>query len=161
MSSVLRPKTIEWWRGPASFPSSLKRYLYCNVMYRTACPDRVAHLPIAASVNTCIEQIRIDLFSFFSVGPWIQITVVTQITRGMLDRYSKQPVLSLWSSILLSLCWNFRTIYEARNRVGIGWSYRPARLHRPVAGKNDNSVPTWFLAPTDNSKIPEPVFVNL
>jgi hypothetical protein len=24
---------------------------------------------------------------------------------------------------------NFETIYGARTRVGIGWSYRPARLH--------------------------------
>ncbi len=30
------------------------------------------------------------------------------------------------------LCWNFITVYsmEARNRVGIGFSYRPAGLHR-------------------------------
>ncbi len=27
-------------------------------------------------------------------------------------------------------CWNFRTIYGARNMVGIGLSYRLARLHR-------------------------------
>jgi hypothetical protein len=27
-------------------------------------------------------------------------------------------------------CWNFRTIYGARNRLGIGLSYRPDRLHR-------------------------------
>jgi hypothetical protein len=30
------------------------------------------------------------------------------------------------------LCWNFLTIYGARNRVGIGLSYRHARLIRPV-----------------------------
>jgi hypothetical protein len=27
------------------------------------------------------------------------------------------------------LCWNFRTIYGARNRAGIGLSYRPTRLY--------------------------------
>jgi hypothetical protein len=27
-------------------------------------------------------------------------------------------------------CWNFRTIYGARNRVGIRMSYRPAGLYR-------------------------------
>ncbi len=31
---------------------------------------------------------------------------------------------------IILLCWNFRTIYAARIRVGIGLSYRPARLHR-------------------------------
>jgi hypothetical protein len=28
------------------------------------------------------------------------------------------------------LCWNFKKICGTRNRVGIGLSYRPARLHR-------------------------------
>ena len=28
-----------------------------------------------------------------------------------------------------TLSWNFETIHGARNRVGIGLSYRPARLH--------------------------------
>ncbi len=28
------------------------------------------------------------------------------------------------------LCWNFRTVYGARNKVGIRLSYRPATLHR-------------------------------
>jgi hypothetical protein len=41
----------------------------------------------------------------------------------------------------------------ARNRVGIGLSYRPARLHR-LAGQYDNSVPSRFLAPIDCYKIP-------
>ncbi len=34
-----------------------------------------------------------------------------------------------WSSSFNSLWWNFRTIYGARNRVRIGLSYQPARLH--------------------------------
>jgi hypothetical protein len=42
---------------------------------------------------------------------------------------------------------------EARNRVGIGLLYQPARLHRQ-AGRYDNSVPTRFLVPIDCSKIP-------
>ncbi len=28
------------------------------------------------------------------------------------------------------LCWNFRMVYGARNRVGIGLLYHPARIHR-------------------------------
>jgi hypothetical protein len=40
----------------------------------------------------------------------------------------------------------------ARNRVGIGLSYRLARL-RLLAGQYNNSVPTRFLAPIDCSKI--------
>jgi hypothetical protein len=44
----------------------------------------------------------------------------------------------------------------ARNRVGIGLSYQPARIlysvHRP-AGRCDSSVLTQFLAPIDFSKI--------
>jgi len=51
-------------------------------------------------------------------------------------------------------CWNFIRIYgDYRNRVGIGLSYLPARLHR-WAGRYDNSVPTRFLFPVDCSKIP-------
>jgi hypothetical protein len=46
----------------------------------------------------------------------------------------------------------------ARNRVGIGLSYRPARdcifkLRRSLAGRHDNSVPPRFLAPIDCFKI--------
>jgi hypothetical protein len=41
----------------------------------------------------------------------------------------------------------------ARNRVGIGLSYRPAMLHK-LTGRCDNSVPTRFLAPVGCSKIP-------
>jgi hypothetical protein len=61
----------------------------------------------------------------------------------------------------------------ARNRVGIGLSYRPARLHRRgidslesipgllkslkiralVGRRYDNPTPTRFLAPIDSSKI--------
>jgi hypothetical protein len=40
----------------------------------------------------------------------------------------------------------------ARNRVGTGLSYWPARLHR-LAGRYNNLVPTRFLAPIDCSKI--------
>jgi hypothetical protein len=36
----------------------------------------------------------------------------------------------------------------ARNRVGIGLSYRPTRLHR-LATRYDNSVPTQLLSPID------------
>jgi hypothetical protein len=64
---------------------------------------------------------------------------------------------------------------RARNRVGIGLSYRPARLHtqpeeigslesipgllksfkiRALAGRYDNPFPTRFLAPIDCLKIP-------
>ncbi len=41
----------------------------------------------------------------------------------------------------------------ALNRVGIGLSYRHARLPS-MAGQYHNSVPTRFGAPTDSSKIP-------
>ena len=46
----------------------------------------------------------------------------------------------------------FEQSMGARNRIGIGLSYRPARLHR-LAGRYDNAVPTRFLAPIDCSKI--------
>jgi hypothetical protein len=41
----------------------------------------------------------------------------------------------------------------AMNRVGKGLSYRADRLHR-LTGRCDNSVPAWFLASIDCSKIP-------
>jgi hypothetical protein len=41
----------------------------------------------------------------------------------------------------------------ARNRVGIGLSYRPAGLHR-LEDRYYNSVPTCFLAHIDCYKIP-------
>ncbi len=41
----------------------------------------------------------------------------------------------------------------ARNREGIGLSYRPAKLHR-LAGRYYNPIPTQFLAPIDCSEIP-------
>ncbi len=41
----------------------------------------------------------------------------------------------------------------ARYRVGIGLSYRPARLER-LADRQNNSVPNWFLAPIDCFKTP-------
>jgi hypothetical protein len=44
---------------------------------------------------------------------------------------------------------NFEQYMGARNRVGIGLSYRPARLLMLVVWY-DNSVPTWFLAPIDS-----------
>jgi hypothetical protein len=45
----------------------------------------------------------------------------------------------------------------ARNRVGIGLSYWPARLHR-LAGRYDNAVPTRFLAHIDCSKTPAQIW---
>ncbi len=47
----------------------------------------------------------------------------------------------------------------ARNRVGIGLSYRPAMqaTYRLTGmGRNAYSVPTWFLGPIDCSKITAP-----
>ena len=64
-------------------------------------------------------------------------------------------------------CWNFLQSMGARNRVGIGLSYRPARLQRlaelvhwnrflgSLKVKNsdsggplyDNPIPAWFIAP--------------
>ncbi len=44
---------------------------------------------------------------------------------------------------------NFEQSMGARNRVGIGLSYRPARLLMLVVWY-DNSVPIWFLAPIDS-----------
>jgi hypothetical protein len=49
--------------------------------------------------------------------------------------------------VKFKLCWNFKTIYGARNRVGIGLSNRHVRTqeHRlAVAGRYDISVPTIF-----------------
>jgi hypothetical protein len=58
---------------------------------------------------------------------------------------------------------------KASNRLGMGLSYRPARLHRLaesipgllrslkipfLTAGYDNLIPTRFLAPTDYSKIP-------
>ncbi len=57
----------------------------------------------------------------------------------------------------------------ARNRVGIGLSYRPARLHR-LAESNpwnslnylyENHIPTRFLASIDCSKIPAQVRLTI
>jgi hypothetical protein len=48
----------------------------------------------------------------------------------------------------------------ARNREGIGLSYRLARLHR-LAGRYNISVPTRFLAPIDCSKMPGLVYSSL
>ncbi len=39
-------------------------------------------------------------------------------------------VFEYFSAAFVMLCWNFRKYMGARNRVGIGLSYRPARLHR-------------------------------
>ncbi len=44
-------------------------------------------------------------------------------------------------------------LWGARNRVGIGLSYRPARKHWQL-GQFDNSVRTRFLAPIECSRIP-------
>ncbi len=41
----------------------------------------------------------------------------------------------------------------ARNRVGTKLSYRPTCLCS-LAGRYDNLIPTWLLAPIDCSKIP-------
>ncbi len=55
---------------------------------------------------------------------------------------------------------DFRTIYKSyMNWVGIGLSYQPARLHS-LAGRSVNSVPTWFLAPIDCSKIQTQVWCD-
>ncbi len=68
----------------------------------------------------------------------------------------------------------FKQSMGARNRVGIGLSYRPTRLHSlaelvhwnrflgslkvkkkfGLAGRYDNTIPTRFLAPIDCSRIP-------
>jgi hypothetical protein len=78
------------------------------------------------------------------------------------------------SASLFSQCWNFKQSMGTRNRVGIGLSYRPARLHSPgrigslesilgllkslkiraLAGRYNNPIPTRFLAPIDCFKIP-------
>ncbi len=51
-----------------------------------------------------------------------------------------------WASILEQCMW-------AKKRIGIGLSYRPAKLHR-LAGRYYNPIPTQFLAPIDCSEIP-------
>jgi hypothetical protein len=48
----------------------------------------------------------------------------------------------------------------ARNRVGIGLSYRPTNLHR-LAGRYYNPLPTQFLAPIDCSEIPSLLLLGL
>jgi hypothetical protein len=47
----------------------------------------------------------------------------------------------------------------AKNRVGIGMSYRPAIPHR-LTGRYENLVPTRFIAPIDCSKIPTLIRVS-
>jgi hypothetical protein len=47
----------------------------------------------------------------------------------------------------------FLRCMRSTSRVGIGLSYRPARLHR-LAGQYDNLVPTRFLVPITCFKIP-------
>jgi hypothetical protein len=55
--------------------------------------------------------------------------------KGAIVQYRAGILKLLWSpgidaASLCSLCWNFRTIYGARNRVRIRLSYRPAGIHR-------------------------------
>jgi hypothetical protein len=52
-------------------------------------------------------------------------------TNKQQRHFNKQPISELGGEIdsFLNQCWNFKQAMGARNRVGIGLSYRPAR-HR-------------------------------
>jgi hypothetical protein len=81
---------------------------------------------------------------------------ITQRISKMLNKWTFANVSEFCAKInkkQLSISFIFRILEQsmgARNRVGMGLPYQPARLHRlAVAGQYDNSVPTWFLSPID------------
>ncbi len=57
---------------------------------------------------------------------WASLIEIKAVNAAIIQRLSESPS---------NQCWNFRTIYRGytwRNPVGVGLSYRPARLHRLV-----------------------------
>jgi hypothetical protein len=90
------------------------------------------------------------LFPCQELRIWPQIFIDTKYTG---PKNAQELLFFFSSSGLKASAGILEQSAGARNRVGIGLSYRPTSLHR-LAGRYDNSVHTLFLPPIDCSKLP-------
>jgi hypothetical protein len=73
------------------------------------------------------------------------------------DKFTSQENLT-WISQARVQCWNFRTFYGARNRVGLGFLYQPVRLHGLELSVSWNRFPSLKVLKYRlcSSSIPKP-----
>ncbi len=95
--------------------------------FETAPIDSKGELLLCNSAShrlpSCLDTTFPPLFTLLTHTKFTHYLFSDQALRCLVKRSLEQPETLLQS-------WNFKQSVGARNRVGIGLSYRPARLHR-------------------------------